>query len=80
MDDYIVLTDEEGNETAFELLDVIPYQGEEYAVFLPADGEDERVHILQVLSEDLDSDEVSYAGIDDDCLIDKIYQLYLEKQ
>ena len=57
MEDLIVLTDEDGQEVEFELLDLIEYQGEEYAVLYPAEGgEDELVHILRVVAEDLDEE------------------------
>ena len=45
-DDLMILTDEDGSERQFELLDVIEHRGEEYVVLYPADGGDEeQVHI-----------------------------------
>ena len=40
-EDRIVLTDESGQETEFELLDLVEYQGEEYAVLYPAEAGEE---------------------------------------
>ena len=49
MDDILVLTDENGVKTRFETLDIVEYEGEEYAVLYPADaGDDEPVHILRI--------------------------------
>ena len=44
----IVLTDQDGNSVRFELLDIVEYKEDEYAVLYPADGgDDEPVHILR---------------------------------
>ena len=39
MDDILVLTDENGVKTRFETLDIVEYEGEEYAVLFRS-GED----------------------------------------
>lgn len=79
-DDIVVLTDENGIETEYELLDVIEYHGEEYVVLLPTDaGEDDPVHILRVSEENLDTEEVRYEGLDDEELIETIYQLFRKR-
>ena len=36
----IVLTDQDGNSVRFELLDIVEYKEDEYAVLYPADGVD----------------------------------------
>lgn len=80
MEDIIVLTDEEGQEIEFELLDLIEYQGEEYAVLYPAEGgEDELVHILRVISENLDDQEARYEGLDDQELIETVYRIFRKR-
>ena len=76
-EDRIVLTDESGQETEFELLDLVEYQGEEYAVLYPAEaGEEELVHILRVVSEDLDEEEARYEGLEDEELIQAVYKIF----
>ena len=63
----IVLTDQDGNSVRFELL-------------YPADGgDDEPVHILRIISENLDVNEAEFEGLDDDELIDTIYQIFRER-
>ena len=58
----IVLTDQDGNSVRFELLDIVEYKEDEYAVLYPADGgDDEPVHILRIISENLDA--VSYTHL-----------------
>ena len=70
----IVLTDQDGNSVRFELLDIVEYKEDEYAVLYPADGgDDEPVHILRIISENLDVNEAEFEGLDDDELIDTIY-------
>ena len=34
------LTDEEGNEVEFELIDSVDYEGKEYLILLPVDEDD----------------------------------------
>lgn len=47
--DLIRLTDEDGNEISFELLDLIDYSGTQYAVLIPADDENaDQVQIFRV--------------------------------
>lgn len=79
-DDILVLTDETGAKISFEILDIVEYNGEEYAVLYPADaGEDEPVHILRIHSEDMDNGEVEYEGLDDEKLINKVYRVFCKK-
>lgn len=80
MDDILVLKDENGAKVRFEILDVVEYEGDEYAVLYPADaGDDEPVHILRVHSENMDNGEVEYEGLDDDRLIQKVYRIFCRK-
>ena len=39
----IVLTDQDGNSVRFELLDIVEYKEDEYAVLYPADGGDDEL-------------------------------------
>ena len=50
----ITLTDQYGESVRFELLDIVEYEDQEFAVLYPADGgDDEPVHILRITSENL---------------------------
>ena len=78
--DLITLTDQYGESVRFEILDIIEYEKEEYAVLYPADGGDEEpVHILRITSENLDQSETEFEGIDDEALVDTIYQLFCKR-
>lgn len=72
--------DDEGNVEKFEFLDVIEYEGKDYAVLLPVTDKEEElmVHILEIV-EELDSDYDTYVGIDNQELVDKIYEVFMEK-
>ena len=72
--------DEDGNVEKFEFLDIIEFEGKEYAVLLPVTDDEDAlmVHILEIV-EELDSEYDTYIGIDDQELVDKIYAAFMEK-
>ena len=80
--DVFTLTDEEGNEYPFDLLDFIPFNDEEYAVFFPADesgeddSEDTEVVILKVIRHEDDS--VEFEGTDDEEALDAVFNQFME--
>lgn len=76
----ITLTDQYGESVRFELLDIVEYEDQEFAVLYPADGgDDEPVHILRITSENLDLDEMEFEGLDDEDLINTIFDLFCER-
>ncbi len=78
-DGIITLTDNDNNEESFGFLDLIEYEGEEFIVLYPLEGEKDQVFILKV-EEDATSDEYdSYVGIDDDALVQAVFEAYKEK-
>jgi len=40
-EDHVILTDEDGKEHTFEVVDVIEVESKEYAILAPAEGEEE---------------------------------------
>ncbi len=74
----LVLTDEEGRDERFELLDVVEHQGETYVVLMPVDAEDGLVVILQV-QEIPGSDEDDYLTVEDDAVSQAVYDLFRER-
>ena len=48
LDNLVYLSDEDGNEVAFEYLDSVEYEGEEYVVLISTDEDDDEVVILKV--------------------------------
>ena len=76
----ITLTDQYGESVRFELLDIVEYEDQEFAVLYPADGgDDEPVHILRITSENLDLDEMEFEGLDDEDLINDVFDLFCER-
>ena len=76
----ITLTDQYGESVRFELLDIVEYEDQEFAVLYPADGgDDEPVHILRITSENLDLDEMEFEGLDDEDLINAVLDQFCER-
>jgi uncharacterized protein YrzB (UPF0473 family) len=42
-EDHVILTDEDGKEHTFEVVDVIEVESKEYAILAPAEGEEEEI-------------------------------------
>ena len=82
-DNIVVLNDEEGNEVQFEFLDLVELDDEEYVVLLPVteEGEDEEgeVVILKLEDTDEDSEEESYVGVEDEEILNKVFEIFKEK-
>ena len=83
LDNIVILNDEEGNEVKFEFLDLVELDDEEYVVLLPVteDGEEEEgeVVILKVEDTDEETDEESYVSIDDEEILNKVFEIFKEK-
>ena len=76
----ITLTDQYSESVRFELLDIVEYEDQEFAVLYPADGgDDEPVHILRITSENLDLDEMEFEGLDDEDLINAVFDLFCKR-
>ena len=59
----LTLVDDKGEETVFEYLDCVEYQGKEYLVLLPADEDSAEVVILEV--EPVDDETENYLSVED---------------
>ena len=73
----LLLTDENGDEIAFEYLDCIEYEGKEYLVLMPMDEEEGEVVILEV--EPVDEENENYLAIEDEALLNTIFEIFKEK-
>lgn len=77
-DSFITLTDENGNEVDFLLLDVMEYQGADYMVLMPLtdeDGEEEEEELFFLRAEKTEEGEV-YSSIEDETLLQAIADAY----
>lgn len=82
LDNIVILNDEDGNEVKFEFLDLIELDNEEYVVLLPADEESDEpgeVVILKVEDTDDDSEEESYVSVDDEEILNKVFEIFKDK-
>ena len=78
----ISLNDENGNEIKFEFLDLIPLDDEEYVVLLPVieEGEEDDGEVVILRLEETDSEtEESYVSVDDEEILNKVFQIFKEK-
>lgn len=76
---YVVLTDEDGNEMEFEHIDTVELDGQTYMAFIPAElaAEDEaEVVILKVVEE---NGEEILASVEDDAEAERVYQIIMER-
>ncbi len=72
----VELEDEDGNTTEFEYLDTIGYDGEEFVVLIENDETADGVVILKI--ESIDDETENYIGIDDEELVEKVYEIFKE--
>ena len=82
LDNIIVLNDEDGNEVKFEFLDLIELEDEQYVVLLPTEEESDEpgeVVILRVEDTDQDSDEESYVSVEDEEVLNKVFEIFKDK-
>lgn len=73
----ITLTDENGNETEFEYLDVIEYQGKEYLILMPADENSAEIVILEI--EPVDEETENYLAVENEAILDAVYGIFKER-
>lgn len=76
--DFITLTDEEGNEVDFLLLDVMEYEGADYMVLMPLsdeDGEEDEEELFFLRAEKTEEGEV-YSSIEDEALLNAVADAY----
>ena len=77
--DYVVLTDEDGNEVEFQHIDTVEVDGQTYMAFIPAElevDEEAEVVILKVVEED---GEEILATVEDEAEADKIFEIVMER-
>ena len=76
-ENIITLTDEAGNETEFEYLDVIEYVGEEYLILMPATEDSNEIVIL--LIDPVDDETENYLAIDDEKTLEAVYAIFKDR-
>lgn len=79
--DTITLTDQDGSEVEFEVLDIVPYQEREYAVLLPVEDDSDQPEavILELFSSDDEEQEDVLQGVEDESILEAVFNLFLER-
>ena len=77
----ITLTDSDGRDVDFEVLDIVPYKEHEYVVMLPVDDESDSPEavILELLEAEEDNEEDMLQGVDDEEILNAVFNLFMEK-
>lgn len=70
---YITLTDDDGNDIAFEIIDDFEYKAGRYVVLVPYEESEDEVVILEALPTETE-DEFEFVSIEDDALIYEIFE------
>ena len=73
----ITLTDEDGQETDFEYMDCIEYQGKEYLILTPMGEEEGQIVILEI--EPVDEENENYLAVEDEKVLDGVYEIFKER-
>ena len=74
-ENYITLTDDNGEDISFEVLDTVEYKDRLFAVLLPFDEEEDEVVILEIIS-DGDPENDDFVSVDDDVLLGEVYEVF----
>ena len=73
----LTLTDEHGNESDFEYLDVIEYEGTEYLVLLPVEEDNDEIVILEI--EPVDEENENYLAVESEQTLAAVYEIFKER-
>ncbi|MBR1811265.1 MAG: DUF1292 domain-containing protein [Clostridia bacterium] len=77
VDEIIELSDEAGNVIAFELLDIVDYEGTEYAILFPCDDPESEEVVITVLTDDPDNPEQElYLPVEDEALLNRVFDYF----
>ncbi len=74
-ENYITLTDDNGEEVSFEVIGEVEYQERYFAVMLPFDEDDDGVVILEIMPSD-DEEMGEFLSIDDENLLQAVFEKF----
>ena len=73
----IVLNDDLGNEIELEYMDSIPFEGKDYALFLPLENDDDEVIIMQY--DNVSTDYDSFIPVEDRRILEGVFEGFRAK-
>jgi len=77
--DFIVLTDEDGNEVELEHLDTVEYNDTTYMAFIPAEMSLEDSYELIIMKIEVEDGEEYLVTLDDEDEIAEMFQIFSER-
>ena len=77
--DYVTLTDENGNELELEHLDTLEYNGNAYFAFIPAEMQLEESYELIIMKSEEENGEEILVTLDDEDELDEMFQIFSER-
>ena len=77
--DYVTLTDENGNELELEHLDTLEYNGNTYFAFIPAEMQLEESYELIIMKSEEENGEEILVTLDDEDELDEMFQISSER-
>ena len=75
-DSIITLTDDEGNEVDFLLLDVVEYAEKDFLVLLPLEDEEDEEDNVLILQAVRNGEEETYVGVEDEAVLNAVFELF----
>ena len=79
-DSIITLTDENGTDVDFLMLDVVEYLGGDYLVLLPlGDEDDEDLEDLIILKAETTDEGEQYEGVEDQAILDAVFAIFQQQ-
>lgn len=76
---YVVLTDEDGNEVEFEHIDTVEVDGQTYLAFIPAELSVEDEAEVVILKIEEENGEEVLVSVDDEAEADKIFDIVMQR-
>ena len=73
----ITLTDENGQDTEFEYLDCIEYEGKEYLVLIPAQEDADEIVILEIVP--VDEENENYISVENETTLNAVYAIFKDR-
>ena len=77
MENTVILVDEDGNEMRFEVLEVIEYEGEDYAILVAEEGDEADTVVLVRVDTDENGEE-TFSSVEDEDLLDDVFEYFKE--
>ena len=71
----LTLTDENGQDTNFEYLDCVEYEGKEYLVLMPEESNE--IVILEV--QPVDEENENYVAVESEEILEAVYGIFKER-